>query len=779
MIKMYQKIIINDIRKSKLITVTITVFILVTAMLASLAASLTMNLFGAIDNMLLSAKSPHYLQMHTGSIDMNQLQEFANGNDNVLEYQVLAFLNIEGADIVIGTDSLAGSIQDNGVCVQSEKFDFLLNLDGQIIHPSDGEIYVPVYYMQKGNVALGDTVKVNGNLFRVAGFLRDSTMNAGLVSSKRFLVSKADFERIREFGQMENLIEFRLSEDVSFPEFEAAYLGAGLPTNGPPAITYTQVKMINGITDGIMIAVLVLIGILVMMVVFLCIRLTLLAKMEEDYKEIGVLMAIGMQVSEMKKLYFAKYGAITGTACMLGFVCSLPLQTFFLSNIRLYMGDSGSPLPGIFCGLLGAIGICGIVFLYVNSVLHRFRKISASQAIRFGAPLEKSKATKKIRMSKCRYFSCNSFLGVKDVLCRKKLYVTMFLVLVISTFLMIVPQNISSTISAESFITYMGMGICDVHIGVMRTQVEDVPGKASEVITLLTKDKNVEKVTFFRGMMLDRMADHGEKEKLRVTLGDFSIFPLTYSKGHAPHSESEIALSALNAKDLHKTLGDEIILIVDGVEKKLTVCGIYSDITNGGRTAQAVFDIQNADVLNIDIAATFRDRQNVKASISKYRDLLPFAKVTGIDETIEQMMGSIQDAIEMASTVAIVVSVSLTLLVTILFMKMLVVKDRYSIALLKSMGFTSTDVQRQYLIRSFLVLLVGVALGAILANTLGEIVGVAIVSSFGATTFHFVLDPWFAYLVSPVLIMGCVVIATLLGISDIPTLKISDYIKEA
>lgn len=130
-------------------------------------------------------------------------------------------------------------------------------------------------------------------------------------------------------------------------------MDAGLPANGPPAITYNQVKMINGITDGIMIAVLVLIGILVIIVAFLCIRFTLLATIEEDYKEIGVMKAIGIRVSQIKKLYLAKYGAITGVACMLGFLASLPLQIPFMQNIRLYMGDSGSWFPELLCGLTG------------------------------------------------------------------------------------------------------------------------------------------------------------------------------------------------------------------------------------------------------------------------------------------------------------------------------------------------------------------------------------------------------------------------------------------
>jgi putative ABC transport system permease protein len=775
---MYQKIIKNDIRKSKLITTTITTFILVAAMLTALAASLTVNLFGAIDNMLLSAKSLHFMQMHTGDVDMEQLRSFVYSNDSVEDYQVLEFLNIEGADIVIEDDSLAGSIQDNGLSVQGEKFDFLLNLNGEVIHPEGGEIYVPIYYMQEGNAALGDTVTIHGISFTVAGFLRDSTMNAAMVSSKRFLVSQVDFERVREFGQLENLIEFRLAEDVSFPAFEATYQGAGLPANGPPAITYTQVKMINGITDGIMIAVLVLIGVLVIIVAFLCIRFTLLAKIEEDYKEIGVLKAVGMRVSQIKKLYLAKYGAIAGVACALGFLASLPLQTPFMQNIRLYMGESGSPLPGLLCGLLGATVICVVVMLYVSGVLRRFRKISAAQAVRFGVSQEKLKSAKIFRLSNNRLFSRNIFLGIKDVLSRKKLYVTMLMVLVISSFIMIVPQNISNTISAESFITYMGIGICDVNIGVMRTQVEDVLGKAAEVADVLAEDKNVEKYALFTGMMLDRKAGDGTLEKLRVAFGDYSAFPITYSKGRAPQSGSELALSVLNAKDLEKTVGDEIILIVDGVEKHLTVCGIYSDVTNGGRTAQAIFDTNNGDVLSVGIAVTFRDRQSVKAAISQYREQFPFAKVTGIDESIGQMLGSIRDAIKMASAVATLATVLLTLLVTVLFMKMLVAKDRYPIAILKSMGFTGADIRRQYLTRSITVLALGVIIGTILANTLGELVGVAIVSSFGATTFHFAVNPWFVYLVSPLLITGCVVAATMLGVSGIQALKISEHIKE-
>lgn len=777
---MYRNLIKNDIRKSKLITATITAFILIAAMLTALAVSLTVNLSGAVDNLLLSAKAIHFIQMHTGDVDMEQLRNFADGQEAVEDYQVLPFLNIDGAEIIIGDNSLADSVQDNGFSVQSGKFDFLLDLNNKIIHPSNGEIYFPIYYMQDGNVKPGDKVTIHGVDFTVAGFLRDSTMNAALVSSKRFLVSESDFEKIREFGQLEQLIEFRLRDGVSYADFETAYLDAGLPANGPPAIIYPQIRLMNGLTDSLMIGVLALIVILVIIVAFLCIRFTLLAKIEEDYREIGVLKAVGMRLSGIKKLYLSKYGVIAGTACVLGFLLSVPLSGPFMQNIRLYMGESGRQtlLLGLLSGFVGAAAIYGVVLLYVNGVLRRFRKISAAQAVRFGAPQEKSKSARGFRLSNNRIFSRNVFLGIKDILTRKKLYVTMLTVLIISSFIMIVPQNIYNTISAKSFITYMGMGICDATLYIKPTQAEDVTQKGAEAANSLATDANVEKYAMITTKMFDMEANDGSTQKLRVSLGDHTAYPITYSQGTVPQTESEIAISTLYADDLAKTVGDEIVLMVDGVGKRLTVSGVYSDITSGGRTAQAIFETNSGDILSVSIPITFRAGADAKAIIAQYKEQLPFAKVHGVEENIDQMFGPTINSIKIASYAAIGVTVLLTVLVTVLFMKMLVAKDRYSIAILKSMGFTSKNIRGQYLTRSVIVLMLGVVIGTIMANTLGEYVGVAIISAFGATAFNFVVNPFFAYMVSPLLIGTCVYIATLLGVSDIRPLKIFEHIKE-
>ena len=141
---MYYRIIRNDIVRSKAITLTTMIFVAAAAMLVSLAAILVVNLSGAIDTLMTRAKTPHFMQMHSGEMDTARLAAFAEQNGDVDEFQVLEFLNVDGAQIVFERSSLADSVQDNGFSVQSEKFDYLLDLDGNIIHVSDGEIYVPI-----------------------------------------------------------------------------------------------------------------------------------------------------------------------------------------------------------------------------------------------------------------------------------------------------------------------------------------------------------------------------------------------------------------------------------------------------------------------------------------------------------------------------------------------------------------------------------------------------------------------------------------------------------
>ena len=63
----------------------------------------------------------------------------------------------------------------------------------------------------------------------------------------------------------------------------------------------------------------------------------------------------------------------------------------------------------------------------------------------------------------------------------------MLAVLVISAFIIIVPQNLHNTLSSNDFITYMGVGISDLRIDIQQT--DNIPERASEIAAAMENDR--------------------------------------------------------------------------------------------------------------------------------------------------------------------------------------------------------------------------------------------------------------------------------------------------
>jgi len=772
---MYRRIIRRDIARNKLITLTMTLFVAAAALLVALAALLIVHLSGSIDTLMTQARTPHMTQMHAGDLDAARLAAFAEQSEHVEQYQAVEFVNIDGARIRIGEQTLAGSVQDNGFVKQNESFDYLLDLDGQVIQPRDGEVYIPIGYWRDGTAKLGDTVTVEDKTFTVSGFLRDSQMNSPLASSKRLLVSDQAFAELRPLGSIEYLIEFRLRDLSTLTAFQTEYTDAGLEANGP-ALTYPLFRMLNAISDGMMIGVLLLVSLLVVVIALLCIRFTLLAKLEDDYREIGAMKAIGMRLADIKRLYLAKYAAIAAAGSVLGFAAACALRGALLDNIRLYMGESGNDALALAIGALGALLVLLAILGYVSGVLRHIRRIPAAEALRYGVSQSDKVGARRLRLSRNRLLPVNLFLGVQDVLSRKRLYATMLTVLILASFIMIVPHNLHHTISQRSFSGYMGIGAYDLRLDLQ--QSPDIAERATAIADKMAADPDISRYTVLMTKSFQVRTAEGTTQTMRIELGDQDAFPVQYSKGGSPQTADKIALSALQAEELKVTVGDPLVLASDSGDVRLEVSGIYSDITHGGKTAKASFADDSGDIVWAVVYAELTASSDAAAKAAAYSDSFPYAKVSDIEAFIDQTFGSTIRAVGQASQGAIAVALLIALLVTLLFIKLLLAKDRYAIAVMQAFGFTNRDIKLQYITRSLFVLLLGLSVGTLLANTLGERLAGAVIASFGASSFEFAIDPLSAYVIYPVL-MGCAVgLATLIGTSGSGNIILSEHIKE-
>lgn len=772
---MNRKIIQRDIAGNKAVSFLTVLFITAAAMLLSLAGILVTNLFGSIDRLMADAKTPHFMQMHTGDVDFEELEAFAEGNSAVEDFQVLEFLNVGGEKIRLGENSLSLSVQDNGFSVQSNRFDFLLDENNRPAQPKDGELWVPVCYNRDHTVQAGDKAVINGKTFVVTGFVRDSQMNSTLASSKRFVVSAGDYAQLKEGGSVEYLIEFRLKDLSDLSEFESAYSASQMPANGP-TLSWPLFRMISAVSDGIMIAVILLVSVIVILIALLCIRFTLLAKIEDDYREIGVMKAVGIRVSDIQSIYLAVYAVLAAAGCIMGFLLSLALRGPLQESIRANLGESGNDGLSFLLGMAGTLLLFFFILFFIRRILKRFRRISPVQAIRQGSEQENVRGGKSLRLSKNRWLSANLFLAVKDIAARKRLYLTMLFVIILACFIMVVPQNLYHTISDSSFVTYLGVGRCDLRMDIQQT--EELEEKAGSVGEFLERDSAVETYAVFVTELFDQEQEDGTTEQIKVELGNHGAFPLQYVDGKLPSRDSDIALSVLYAEEMDKKVGDKMILLTDKGEKQLTVCGIYSDITNGGKTAKAAFQPGTREAAWSTICVNLKQPGVLAEKTEEYSRKFPYAKVSGMEDYVAQTFGQTLRAVRTASVGAGFVAVVVTLLVILLFMKLLTAKDRYSIAVLKSVGFTGSDISRQYIWRSVMVVILGILLGSVLAGTLGERIAGAAISSLGAAAFQFTEDPLSSFVLSPAVLLFTALAATIAGTAKAGNLCISQSIKE-
>lgn len=127
---------------------------------------------------------------------------------------------------------------------------------------------------------------------------------------------------------------------------------------------------------------------------------------------------------------------------------------------------------------------------------------------------------------------------------------------------------------------------------------------------------------------------------------------------------------------------------------------------------------------------------------------------------------------------ALAIGVFISILITSLFLQMLVAKDNNDIAVLRSLGFALSKIKLKYVVMSLIILTFGVAAGTVLSNTLGPLLVSSIMSTFGASSIVFVIDPIQAYILCPLLLAGTIVLTAWISIQSIKEASISKMIVE-
>lgn len=766
----------KDFARNKAINIIQWFFIILSAFLMASGAMVINKSFASINKLFAIARPPHFMQMHTGDINQAEIESFAKSLDYVTQWQISEMLNMDGASIgfvkargdITERINLSDSMMDNGFVTQNKHFDYLLNLNNEIISISDGEIAVPVKYMRSYGLELGDRVIISeDNLymeFVITDFVRDAQMASSLASSTRFMVSVSDYIRLKDnIGRLEYLIEFMLTGTDMIDSFSREYRKAGLPDNGT-AVTYPLFVMVNALGEGIKAIIFVLVSLLLIFISVINLRFTILTGIEDDIKEIGTLKALGISHKEIQKLYMTKYKILSLSGCCLACLAAILCSGLFLADMELNYGKQELSLLDLVIPLVAVALVHLIIMYFCRRIFKRIRNITVVQALiaqdASGRKIRKKKAfgLKLLRIERNTAIPMNLFLGIRELIINSGAWLLLLLVYALAICIMNIPANLNNTLRSPGFAAYMGSSVSDIRIDLQL--VDDINRKHDEIIRRLIADEEIKGFSDY-AMCRYKMLAEDRVEEILIECGDYTDFDISFLEGRAPIKQGEIALSVMNARKLSLGLGDRIRLMLENEEESLQVSGIYQDVTNGGYTAKMIYPYNGKDVVKYTYFIDLKEGIPVEDKADEYAKVFSFAKVIPMEDFLEQTFDIVLEPLSQVAFVANIVAVFISLLITVLFLKLNITRSCSQIANMKAMGFSNMDIRLQYLFKTGITTLAGILLGIILSDNLGEAMlgGLISAAGFGLSIIDFTIQPVQVFLLHPFMISCTAILA--------------------
>ena len=769
---MLMRLLKADLARGAVVAATLTALIALAATLMSAGTSLVVDSLSATHRLSQRARLPDLVQMHTGRIDDNTLQaidHWAEARSDVTDHEVIKTLPVARQELSINGVNQSESYNEPAFVTSPKRFDLLLDDDGNPVDPGPGEVVLPIHYRVIKAADVGDAVTVTAGgrttTLTVVGFARDAEMNAAMIPSKRLVVSSEDFSVLEQrLTEPKYLIEFTLTDSARPGGAIDAYKEAGLPSTGVN-ISASMIQFMNSLNVMLIVAVALVVAIVLAVVAILALRYAALAAIETDLAQIAVLKAIGAPLSRIRRLYVVKYLALSALGAALGYAAGQPLAAALETPTTLYLGRPPTTLWSVGAPILTVLVLALGVSSFTWLALGRIGRISAIEALRSGTSASLRPRRQRWRLSGLRRLPVHAWLGAREAL--RPSNALLLGVLALCTLTMVLPANVATTLSNPQIATYLGAGQADLRIDV-RSGVQDL----ATVEKRIDSDPRVTRHATILRRSYKMATTAGGWETVLIDIGDHEAFPMKYLSGHGPTTNDEISLSYSQAQVTGAKEGSTVTVQTADGKKDLTVTGVYQDITNNGKTAKATFD-DGAPALWQIIYANFRSSDQASAVARDLRQEYPGVKAIGMNQYASQFFGATGSQVRLITTMACVIALGLSFLITVLFTVLIVSRERPQIGVLMALGSTRRDIAGQYLIRFGVLALTGIALGLLAAFTLGSSTIGALMATRGAPDLELLPNPWLVGLALPAALLATVVGAVALALRRLRTMPLT------
>ncbi len=777
---MFFKILRKDLKRKKSMNVILLIFVMLATMFISASLNNLMVVLDGVDHFLKQAQLGDFTIVSMGGtpqeISENDvaIEEFLFDNAQVESFEAGDYLIPSRNQILCpdGTEIKTGSTMMI-TSVESSNQRFYDERNGEIEGVKPGEIYLHRTLMSDNGLQEGDTLTLviaGGKEWRfvVSGYYKDALLGSEMMGNKRILISETDYREIKELADMvyghiysvwlDNVSQFE--KDYSECTFDVMF-----------GETRDGIKIVY-VMDMVIAAIFLMVSICLVIISAVMLRFTIIFTVNEDFREIGIMKAIGMKDTAIRKLYVVKYLFLAVMGAAIGCIASVPVSQLMLTQITqniLLENPNGS----VFLTVLVSAVIAGIVVWCAYLSTGRIRKFTPMDAIRSGNNGERFRKKGFLKLANLR-MAPTTFMALNDVLSELKKYVVLLITSAIGVWLIVMPVNTINTLRSEKMIAWFGISQSDLIIADDdRFSKLIVSGERDQYYEYLDE---VKEILSQAGIEAEQVSTEAVL-RYRVRNGEYAINSMAlqgletstdqyfYNEGTPPALANEVAITHVIADKIHAGIGDTIYINTADDEQAYVVTAIYQSMNNMG---EGIRFSENAEIDYQAIMGSFgvqvtlqgeASKQEVEEAITQIKELFPGAKVQNMVAFIDGMIGGISEQIDSLKGVIIGIVICINMLVVVLMQKMFLIREQGEMGMLKAVGFSNGRIISWQAKRIAIVLFCGVLLGTVTGTWFSQLTSGAVFQMMGASRIEFDIKSMEVYVLYPMVVFVTTLIA--------------------
>ncbi len=782
---MFFDILKRDIRRKKTMNSIILLFVVLAVTFISSSVNNLTAITSSLDTYFDQAGVGDYVVIERGTVGKSAA-EIADQLDYVEDVSTEPVLyNTDGIQFHGKTVTAADIVIISSIDNQIQKFYDSDNME--IKQVPEGSVYIRKNYLDDVGISIGDQVTVPiGDTeveLTVKGTLKDAVFGSMMMGTPRFLVSQADFDQFMSDETVEpykGTITFVDTDHIV--DFEQAL-------NECKNVLFSGSKdtmQFTYIMEMIVAGVLMIVSICLILIALVILRFTILFTLTEEFREIGIMKAIGIPNGKIRALYLIKYLAISVVGAVIGWLASIPFGNLLLKQVSesMMISNAGSYLLSFIC----AIFVIAIILLFCYYSTRQVKKFTPVDAIRNGATGERYGKKGVFKLSE-QHLKPVPFMAVNDIFSGMKRFGIMLATFTVGILLVMVVCNTITTLQSGKLVSWFSMADSEIFLADREKQSSYMTEFGREKLEADIED------------MQKTLAENGIEAKVfsevvykfTVSKGDVSTMSVTfegvdtttdmyhnYLDGTPPQNQNEIAVTYVIADKLGVAIGDTVTVKSPKGEKDYMISATFQSMTNLGEGVRLHQDERYSfEMLNgfLSMQIQFTDNPSdsqIAERIEKIKELYPDYEVKTAGEYVDDVVNGVAAYMSDTKLLIVLVVLLINILVAVLMEKSFLTKERGEIAMLKAVGFSNGAIMVWQVLRIGIVMALATGIAILLCNPVSQISSGAIFRMMGAKSIIFDVNVLESYIFYPIIVLAVTVVGVFLTTLSIRKINSSE-----